>query len=195
MKCINMWIRAAGVTAAVGLTLSATAGCGGSSKTAEPAKTDSTSTAVASSATTPAEPSASPSPVLADGRNAVYLTGLNAGGKTVTFDLIEFLTGDAAKALWKKEHPDNPDGPDNDYMIVNNNTKLRTLPVAADATCLVLATLGSTDTKKIGFAALPAFLKEQHRDIALTPPQIAALPFWLTVKDGTVVKFEEQFLP
>ena len=197
MKCANNWIRAAGMAAAAGLVLSGTAGCGGSSKSAEPAKTGGASTAVTSAAapTTPAAPAPSSSPVLADGRNAVYLTGLNAGGRTVSFDLIEFLTGDAATARWKKEHPENPDGPDNDYMVVNNNKKLRTLPVAADATCLVLATLGSTDTKKIGFAALPAFLKQQHKGIALTPPQIAALPFWLTVKDGSVVKIEEQFLP
>jgi hypothetical protein len=133
--------------------------------------------------------------VLPDGRSAVYLTKLGATGNTVTFDLIEFLTGDAAKAEWKKEHPENPDGPDDDYLIVNNNTKLRTLPVAADAKCVVLATLGGTDTKTIAFDALPAFLAQQNKEIKLTPPHIAALPFWLTVRHGSVTKLEEQFLP
>jgi hypothetical protein len=133
--------------------------------------------------------------VLPDGRSAVYLTGVNATKNTVSFDLIEFLTGDAAKAEWKKQHPDTPDGPDNDYMIVNNNEKLRTLPVAADAKCVVLSTLGGTDTKTIGFATLPAFLKQHNKGMELTPPQISILPFWLTVTDGTVTKFEEQFLP
>jgi hypothetical protein len=140
-------------------------------------------------------PSPSPSPVLPDGRSAVYLTAVNATKNTVSFDLIEFLTGGAAKAEWKKQHPDTADGPDNDYMIVNNNEKLRTLPVAADAKCVVLSTLGGTDTKTIGFAALPAFLKQHNKGMELTPPQISILPFWLTVKDGTVTKFEEQFLP
>jgi hypothetical protein len=198
---VHVWIRAVGVAAAVGLALSGTAGCSGSSKTDDPAKSSTASAgtgdapAETTAATPDAEPTASASPVLADGRNAVYLTGLNAGGKTVTFDLIEFLTGDAAKALWKKEHPDNPDGPDNDYMIVNNNKKLRTLPVAADAKCVCLASLGSTDTKTVGFAALPAYLKEQRKDLTVSPGQIAVLPFWLTVKGGSVVKFEEQFVP
>lgn len=80
-------------------------------------------------------------PALPDGRSAAYLTGLDTTSNTVTFDLIEFLTGEAARAEWKEEHPENPDGPDNDYMIVNNNKKLRTLPVAADAHCVVLSML------------------------------------------------------
>jgi hypothetical protein len=206
MKWANVRIRAAGATTVVTLALGATAGCSGSATTADTAtartaspSTDAVSgtpaaTTTAAAATT-SGPAATASPVLADGRSAVYLTGLDTTRSTVTFDLIEFLTGDAAKAEWKKEHPDNPDGPDNDYMIVNNNTKLRTLPVAADAKCVVLSTLGSTDTKTISFAALPAFLKQQNKGMTLTPPHISLLPFWLTVKHGTVTKLEEQFLP
>jgi hypothetical protein len=129
-------------------------------------------------------PSADASPVLADGRSAVYLTGLDTTRNTVTFDLIEFLTGDAAKAEWKKEHPENPDGPEDDYMIVNNNKTLRTLPVAADVQCVVLSMLGGTDTKTISFTAFPAFLKQQSQGMTLTPPDLAVLPFWLTVQHG-----------
>jgi hypothetical protein len=80
-------------------------------------------------------------------------------------------------------------------MIINNNKKLRTLPVAAGAKCVALATLGGTDTKTVTFAALPALLKKQNDGITLDAPQIAVLPFWLTVKNGEVVKLEEQFLP
>ncbi|MFI5895157.1 hypothetical protein ACIA5D_34160 [Actinoplanes sp. NPDC051513] len=146
-------------------------------------------------ATAASTPSAAPSPVLPDGRSPVYLTGLDATKNTVTFDLIEFLTGEAAKAEWKKQHPDQPDGPDNDYMIINNNTKLRTLPAAAGATCVVLATLGGTDTKTITFAALPAFLEKQNEGITIDAHHLSVLPFWLTVRRGSVVKLEEQFLP
>lgn len=155
------------------------------------------STAAAGAGDAPATTAATatPAPVLPDGRSPVYLTGLDKVKNTVTFDLIEFLTGEAAKAEWKKQHPEQPDGPDNDYMIINNNTKLRTLPVGAGAKCVVLATLGGTDTKTITFAALPAFLEKQHDGIELDAPQIAVLPFWLTVQNGSVVKFEEQFLP
>jgi hypothetical protein len=140
-------------------------------------------------------PSTEPSAALPDGRNPAYLTGLDTSKNTVTFDLIVFLTGDAAKAEWKKEHPENPDGPDNDYMIINKNKMLRTLPVAPGTQCVVLATLGGTDTKTIGFAALPSFLKKQNEGMTPATPDIAMLPFWLTVDHGTVTKFEEQFLP
>ena len=205
MKRVDMWIRAVGGAAVLALALGGTAGCGGSATTgdAAPGRSASTGTGAISGAaaatTTPAAttggPSANASPVLADGRSAVYLTGLDTTRNTVTFDLIEFLTGDAAKAEWKKDHPENPDGPDNDYMIVNKNKMLRTLPVTADVQCVVLSTLGGTDTKTISFAALPAFLKQQNKGMTLTPPAIAVLPFWLTVQHGTVIRFEEQFLP
>ena len=191
MTYMNIRVRIVAVTVTAGLALS---GCSDATPTpAAPAAPEATTAEATTAATAKPSPSASPSPVLADGRSAVYLTGL--GAKTISFDLIDFLTGDAAKAQWKKEHPDNPDGPDNDYMIVNNNTKLRTLPVATDAKIVVLASLGSTDTKTIDFAALPAALKEQQKGITLTAPQIAVLPFWLTVKEGSVVKVEEQFVP
>ena len=203
MKSVKVWIRAAAGVAALALTLGGMAACGGSKTPSGPAATSAPATAGANAgvgaapvtsgpATTTSQPAA---PVLADGRSAVYLTGLDTAAKTTTFDLIEFLTGNAAKAEWKKEHPEQPDGPDNDYLIVNNNKKLRTLPVDPKAKVLVLATLGSTDHKTITFAALPAFLKKRNKGFTVTPPQISMLPFWLTVKDGTVTRFEEQFLP
>jgi hypothetical protein len=202
MKHANLRIRTASGAAAVVLALAGAAGCTESPRTGDTATVPGAAAGMGAgpSATTPAAaataaPSATASPVLADGRSAAYLTGLDTGGKTVTFDLIEFLTGDAAEAEWKKQHPGGPEGPDNGYLIVNNNKKLRTLPVAADAKVQVLATLGSPEQKAIGFAALPASLKEQTKGLPLTPPHITAMPFWLTVKDGTVTRFEEQFLP
>jgi len=203
MKSVKVWIRAAAGVTALALTLGGMAACGGSKTPSGSAATSAPATAGANAgvgaapvtsgpATTTSQPAA---PVLADGRSAVYLTGLDTAAKTTTFDLIEFLTGNAAKAEWKKEHPEQPDGPDNDYMIVNNNKKLRTLPVDPKAKCVVLATLGGTDTKTITFAALPAFLKKRNKGFTVAPPQISMLPFWLTVKRGTVTGFEEQFLP
>lgn len=196
MKRVNRWMTAVGGAAVLACAL---AGCSASKPSATPAAQDSAAAGNGViSAASPAgsgAPSTSPSPVLPDGRSPAYLTGLDINAGTVTFDLIEFLTGDAAKAEWKKEHPENPDGPDNDYMIINNNKKLRTLPVAANAQCVVLANLGGTDTKTISFVALPAYLQQQGKDAMPTAPDIAVLPFWLTVQHGTVVKFEEQFLP
>ncbi|MCU7726956.1 hypothetical protein ODJ79_24785 [Actinoplanes sp. KI2] len=205
MKSVKVWIRAVAGTTALAVTLGGTSGCGGSGTPSSSPKATATSASAPADAGASAEAgagaapvksaTATATPVLPDGRSAVYLTGLDVAGKTTTFDLIEFLTGAAAKAEWKKEHPDQPDGPDNDYMIVNNNKKLRTLPVDPATKCVVLATLGGTDTKTITFAALPAFLKKRNEGFTITPPQISMLPFWLTVKNGKVTHFEEQFLP
>ena len=207
MKSVKVWIRAAAGVTAAALTLGGTSACSGSGTpsnqaTSAPAGSAATPGATTANAGTGAAPvksdaatASAAAPVLADGRSAVYLTGLDTSKNTATFDLIEFLTGDKAKAEWKKEHPDQPDGPDNDYMIINNNKKLRTLPVDPKAKCAVLATLGSTDPKTITFAALPAFLKKRNKGMTITPPQISVLPFWLTVKHGKVTAFEEQFLP
>jgi|SRR5579859_1082811 len=201
MKRVTMWIRTAGAPVVLALVLSATA-CGAPAPTggtpnggSASAGLGAVSGAPASSTAATDRPSPSASPVVPDGRSAAYLAGLDATAKTVTFDPIDFLTGDAAKTEWKKEHPENPDGPENDYMIVNNDTTLRTLPVAANAQCVVLSTLGGTDTKTISFAAFPAFLKQQGNGMNIPPPDISLLPFWLTVQHGTVVKIEEQFVP
>src|SRR5262245_45477054 len=66
-------------------------------------------------ATTPAaspsvgsEEGAGAAPVLADGRHPVYLTGLDVSGRKVTFDLVQFLTGEEAKKAWIAAHPDEP---------------------------------------------------------------------------------------
>ena len=202
MKSVKVWIRAAAGVTALALTLGGMAACGGSktpsgsAATSAPARASANAGVCAAPAKSdPATTTPPAAPVLADGRSAVYLTGLDTAAKTTTFDLIEFLTGNAAKAEWKKEHPEQPDGPDNDYLIVNNNKKLRTLPVDPKAKCVVLATLGGTATKTITFAALPAFLKKRNKGFTVTPPQISMLPFWLTVKSGKVTHFEEQFLP
>lgn len=120
---------------------------------------------------------------LKDGRHPVRFTKVDAAARTVTFDLLQFLTGAAAKAEWIKVHPEEPDGPPNDYMIINNNPLLRTLPVAADATVKVLnkETADPTTPLQIPFADLTAY--------------ISAGIFWMTVSKGAVTLIEEQFLP
>lgn len=191
---MKLWIGAAVLALAMG-------GCGQSEpeESAAPGKPPASAAAATAEPTASAAakttPAAGASPVLADGRHAVYLTEVDTAGGTVTFDLIEFLTGEAAQKEWKKQHPENPDGPDNDYMIVNENPKLRTLPVAEGAKGKVLSTLGGVDTETIGFSELPALLKKQGKEAEPTAPHISVLPFWLTVKDGSVAGFEEQFLP
>jgi hypothetical protein len=141
-------------------------------------------------------PSASPSSILPDGRSAVYLTKIDVGKRTITFDLIEFLTGDAAKKAWQKANPGSgEDGPPNDYFIVNDNPKLRTLPVADPVEVKVVdqQNVNGTASKTINFADATAYF------VSLKPDQsdhrLSWDPFWITVVNGVVTKIEEQFVP
>jgi len=164
----------------------------GISSQSAPAGVDATG---ADSPSPAATPSPTPSAALPDGRSPAYLTSIDVSGRTVTFDLIEFLTGDAAKKAWMKANPGSgEDGPPNDYFIVNDNPKLRTLPVSASVQITVVDLSGpGVQTKPIAFAAAPAYFAGIKPDTS--DHRLAWNPFWLTVQNGQIVKMEEQFLP
>lgn len=137
-------------------------------------------------AVTPIATGASKTPAvpLADGRWPGYIA--DAGGETVSMDLVEFLTGDAAKKAWKKKYPTSEqDGPDNDYFIINDNSKLRKLPLASDVEVKVVGKLGPGTEETVAISAL-----EKHFG-DLLPGTL----FWFTVKQGEVTKIDQQFLP
>jgi hypothetical protein len=185
-------------TAAVAVALvAALSGCGPkSSSGAAPAPSGSAAAQALSDvpgSSAPTSPSAGP--VLPDGRSPVYLTTVDIAHRSITFDLIEFLTGDAAKQAWKKANPGSTeDGPDNDYFIVNDNPKLRTMPVAATVTVSVLQNDGgSPDPMPITLAAFPGYLAKVKPDAS--EHKLSYNPFWLTVQNGQIIKIEEQFIP
>jgi len=125
--------------------------------------------------------------VLADGRHPVFVTRVNASTRTLTFDLIQFLTGDDAIRAAAEDHQESP--PPNDYYIRNVNPRLRTLPVrpGAPVTVNTLAwneTGSSTTTVPVSLAKLADLL-----------PQAWSPPFWVTVRNGQVVRIAEQFVP
>jgi hypothetical protein len=137
-----------------------------------------TSESPSSSASPAVEESAAP--ILADGRSPVYITSIDASHQKLTFDLVIFLTGQAAKDEWKAQG-NTDDGPPNDYLIVNNNPKLRTLPVSPSVSVTYNDPNNSFAPTSITFAQLKGPF--QYR------------PFWITVQNGTITKIEEQFIP
>ena len=64
-------------------------------------------------------------------RHPVVVQQVEVGGRTVTFDLVQWFQGDAAARAAAEDGEESP--PPNDYYIRNVNPRLRTLPVAADA--------------------------------------------------------------
>jgi hypothetical protein len=165
------------------LTAAALGGCGGSTQPGEASgATATTAAAVSTAAPTTTEPV-----VLADGRHPVYLKKVDPDRQTITFDLIQFYTGDAATKAALEDHKESP--PPNDYYIRNVNPRLRTLPVRVDApiTVNVLAaeaTGSATKDVPVTLAKLASYF-----------PNTGTPPFWITVDQGQVTKIAQQFLP
>jgi hypothetical protein len=183
---LRIWIAVAAATA------SALVGC------AKPAS-DPTSVGQSPSATSQPSATATPTPtpvgeeqiggtaaILEDGRHPVYLKAIDMKRRTVTFDLVIFLTGPKAEEEWAKEHP-GEGGPPNDYMIVNNNPKLRTLPLITGAKIQVID-MESTDVTKPVDASLT-----ELRDLVASP-RTSGL-YWITVRDEKITRVEGQYLP
>jgi hypothetical protein len=128
--------------------------------------------------------SAKPAVLLADGRWPGFIA--KVAGETVSMDLVEFLTGDAAATAWQKKYPDSEqDSPDNDYFIINDNKKLRKLPLSQTIKVEVVGAAGPGTEETIAVSAV-----ENHFGNLLK-----GTLFWFTVKQGEVTKIEQQFLP
>jgi hypothetical protein len=152
------------------------AGGGATATTAAPAPTP---TAAGTATTEPA--------VLADGRHPVYIKTVDASGRTVTFDLIQFFMGDAATKAAAEDGEESP--PPNDYYIRNVNPRLRTLPVQAGAP-ITVNVLASQET---GSAVKNVSVDLEK--LASYFPNSGTSPFWITVAQGQVTRMEQQYLP
>ena len=151
------------------------------------------STTAAPAAVVPAEPE--PEPVLSDGRNPVFLTDIDVDGRTVEFDLLQYLTG-AEEEAYDAAHPTDYAGCDcdgNEGPIHNDNPRLRRLPVAADMGVVVQgSTQGSCDgPTTTTFAALPGYFVNGDHDYEPDTGHLGYNAFWLTVDHDTVVDIEE----
>jgi hypothetical protein len=90
---ISQRVRRLGAALLILLMAAAVGGCGGSE---EPGGTGGAPATTAAPAPTAATPTTSEPVVLADGRHPVYLKTVDPGQQTITFDLIQFFTGEAA---------------------------------------------------------------------------------------------------
>ena len=168
------------------------AGCSRSqpdqSTTAPPDQPPVVTTAPAPKTPAPAgEPITSQPVVLPDGRHPVRITTVDPDRSAITFDLIQFYWGDDATREAAKDHQESP--PPNDYYIRNSNSRLRTLPVRADAP-IICNTLTARYT---GSATKNVRVPLWRLRIVLLSTD--SPPFWITVDHGQVVKIAEQYVP
>ncbi len=97
------------------------------SRTSAPSPSQDESPDPSPSGTASPSQSAAP-PILEDGRHFVFLNAAKESGpRSLTFDLAEFYTDEEAVQVAQ----DRGDEAVNGYYIVNDNPRLRTMPVAA----------------------------------------------------------------
>jgi hypothetical protein len=136
-------------------------------------------------------PEPSESPVLEDGHHFVYVRRAShpdTGQITIRFDLAYFYTGEQAE----QEAAERGDEVVNDYYIVNDNPRLRTLPLAdevevqyvLDSQCCELQPWDIDSwLEAIGLSTNPSDYPGTN------------VPWWFTVEAGQITKIEQQWLP
>jgi hypothetical protein len=154
-------------------------GGGAAQSTSAPGTTSAPATTAA-----PAGQQAEPAQ-LADGRHPVIVKQVNVGGRTVTFDLIQWFEGDAAAKAAAEDGQESP--PPNDYYTRNVNPRLRTLPVTSGARITVTR---QTAGQGGGNAAGPV-----PADLATVAASGVGHIFWATVQGGQIQALEEQYVP
>jgi hypothetical protein len=182
----------------------ACAGVGAGSETptgdgTEPSATasdPSDSASVPASASGSASPTSAASPLIEDGRNFAFIkeVDLTADPPTVTYDLAVFLGGDAANEA-AKEHGDETPVP-NDYYVVNDNPMLRTVPLAADVSVVLVDWNHCCERTFDGRLADFARAFEQG-EITVDGHRYSGnlSSYWLIARDGVIVRIEEQYTP
>jgi hypothetical protein len=109
-------------------------------------------------------------------------------GSTITIDIAELLTGDAAVKAAIEDGAVEPGATsiDNDYYIRNKNPKVRTATVAPGAPIKVLDNPGNPDLVDGNLEKLGAHLAV-YGD--------GGVPVRITASGGTVTQLEEVFFP
>ena len=142
------------------------------------------------SGTETAAPTGSGAAVLEDGRHFVYVVSVSRhedGPTTIRFDLAYFLTGEEGEEA-AAAHDDEFV---NDYYIVNDNPRLRTLPLADDVEVRYIPKNACCELQDGSIDAwLEAVLETNPTDYSGTDA-----PWWLTVDSGRITEIEQQYVP
>jgi hypothetical protein len=136
------------------------------------------------------EPPGGESPILEDGHHFVYVTSasrLEDGTSEVEFDLALFYVSEAAE----REAAERDDEVVNGYYIVNENDRLRILPLADDVEVAYIPVDACCDLQRGNVDAwLEAVLETNQTDYGG-----ADVPWWFTVEGGEITQIEQQYLP
>jgi hypothetical protein len=177
--------RLAAVTVAAVLA-AGLAACGSDDSPSDGAAAQPTASTAAPAQPTATTAAASGQPTetaqLDNGRHPVLLEQVDVAGRTVTVDLVQWFTGEAAAKAAAEDGQESP--PPNDYYLRNVNPRLRTLPLATDARLTLTGQTtgqGGSDPVQVDLATIQASGRDHL--------------FWATVQGGRILRLEEQYLP
>jgi hypothetical protein len=161
--------------------------------TASPLGSPSASPEPSESPSEEAGESVSPAPagdVVPDGRSFVYVKEVLQGvaGPELTFDLAEFLTDEAAQEAAAARGDEVTNG----YYIVNDNPRLRTMPISTDAVVRYVPE-GTCCQLKAG--NLEAWSEAVNGTAQSDYPNMRYTGWWITVGGGEIVRIAQQWVP
>lgn len=137
------------------------------------------------------EPPGDESPVLEDGHHFVYVRRAShpdTGPVTVRFDLAYFYVGEQAE----QKAAERGDEVVNDSYIVNDDPRLRTLPLADDVEVQYVLDSQCCELQPwdidswldaVGLSTNPSDYPGKN------------VPWWFTVEGGQITRIEQQYLP
>ena len=133
-------------------------------------------------------------PAAEDGKNIGYVKGVESEGATRSLkaDYAELLTGNAAVRAHKADGLGDIDG--EQYYIRNVNPALRTIPISEDAKVIVWSWFAETEDIQAKTIPVSEFLASMPGGSDADESR-SGLPYWFTVKNGEIVRIEEQFVP
>jgi hypothetical protein len=142
-----------------------------------------------SSTTAPATAStAPPDDALADGQHVVYLVAVDETSSSVTFDLVELLTGQEAADAYLEDTGEVLDG--EQFYIRDRNDRERTLPADPAAGPYSIVDLESCcEPIEVGFAGLAAVRAQADQAAG------ADTPFTIAVQGGLITSAVQMYLP
>jgi hypothetical protein len=132
---------------------------------------------------------------LEDGRHFGYVTSVDVDTRTIQFDLAIWLSGEEADQAYQEATGETGHVP-NDYYVVNDNPKLRTLALAPDVRVRLLDWNDCCDTFFDADLDMWAQAIETNEHIEDGGHEYSNnTQVWITVKDGVVTLVEEQYSP
>lgn len=123
------------------------------------------------------------------GTYAAFIVEFIAADIPLSFDVVQWMTGEAARKAYREDHPEDPEGPPNDYYVRNQSAQTREAEVASDAKVWLvkLDEDADADVDRATFEELSSHNESSEgRSFHI---------FWLTLENDEIVEICEQFRP